>query len=405
MKVIAPNKITSNTVEVPTSKSIANRLLIMQALAGEGKIKNLSRADDTVVLQEMLTNLPDTLNVGHAGTAFRFLTAFLAITNGSWILTGSDRMKKRPIFPLVDALQQLGADIEYLESEGFPPLKINGKSLNGGEVTVDSSMSSQFISALMMIGPKLKNGLSMNTSGKTVSVSYIEMTKKLMQQCGAKLNSIAGKIEIQHSNYDFGTIEVEKDWSSISFWYEMVLIGKIEHLLINEVVEDSIQGDAYVQELFKPFGIESKFDSEGLHLRYNTPVTELPAKIDLNSTPDLTQPFIVAMAAIGHEIEITGIQHLRHKETDRAEALKIELAKFGAELLVSNSSLTLKKGTTHNSKIAIKTYQDHRMAMAFAPLAWMYDGIEIENPEVVAKSYPDFWIQLEKLGFIFTTVS
>ena len=404
MKVIVPNIIKNNSVEVPTSKSIANRLLIIQALASEGNIKKLSRADDTAVLQEMLVNLPATLDVGHAGTAFRFLTAFLVITNGSWVLTGSNRMKKRLIYPLVDALRQLGADIQYLESEGFPPLKINGKSLNGGDVMVDSSMSSQFISALMMIGPKLKNGLSINTPGKTVSVSYIEMTRKLMEQCGAKLNGIVGNIEIKHTNYNFGTIEVEKDWSAIAFWYEVVLIGEIEHLLINKVVEDSIQGDAYVQELFKPFGIESKFDSEGLHLRYNTPVTELPTKIDLNSTPDLTQPFIVAMAAIGHEIEITGIQHLRHKETDRAEALKIELAKFGAELLVSNSSLTLKKGTTHNSKIAIKTYQDHRMAMAFAPLALMYGEIEIENPEVVAKSYPDFWIQLEKLGFTFTKV-
>jgi 3-phosphoshikimate 1-carboxyvinyltransferase len=353
----------------------------------------------------MLSTLPEIMDVGHAGTAFRFLTAFLAITNGSWVLTGSDRMKKRPIYPLVDALQQLGADIEYLESEGFPPLKINGKSLNGGEVTVDSSMSSQFMSALMMIGPKLKSGLTINTPGNIVSVSYIEMTKKLLRQSGAKLRSAELKIEIQNTNYDFGTIEVEKDWSAISFWYEIVLIQEIEHLLIRNVSENSIQGDAYVQELFKPFGIESKFDLEGLHLSYTSPATELPTKIDLNSMPDLTQPFIVAMAAIGHEIEITGIQHLRHKETDRAEALKTELAKFGAELLVSNSSLTLKKGITQNSQIAVKTYQDHRMAMAFAPLTLMYNGIEIENPEVVAKSYPDFWVQLEKLGFKFTMVS
>ena len=401
MKVIAPNKIKNNSIEVPTSKSIANRLLIIQALAKTGEIKNLSTANDTVILHKMLRTLPMIMDVGHAGTAFRFLTSFLSITNGAWVLTGSDRMKKRPISPLVDALRYLGADIEYTESEGFPPLKINGKPLNGGTVTIDSSLSSQFISALMMIGPKLKNGLKISIKGEQVSVSYIEMTKKLMQQCGAKMAISNGGVEIKNSDYDFGVIAVERDWSAISFWYEMVLIGEIAHVLISDVVENSIQGDAFVQDLFLPFGVHSRFDSEGLHLSYESPLADLPSKINLNSTPDLTQPFIVAMAAIGHEIEITGVQHLKHKETDRAEALKIELAKFGAELAVSDASLTLKKGTIHKPKTAIKTYQDHRMAMAFTPLSLIYREIEIENPEVVTKSYPDFWTQCKKLGFEF----
>ena len=401
MKLVAPIIVSESSVLVPTSKSIANRLLIIQALAKTGEIKNLSTANDTVILHKMLRTLPMIMDVGHAGTAFRFLTAFLSITNGAWVLTGSDRMKKRPISPLVDALRYLGADIEYTESEGFPPLKINGKPLNGGAVTIDSSLSSQFISALMMIGPKLKNGLKISIKGEQVSVSYIEMTKKLMQQCGAKMAISNGGVEIENSDYDFGVIAVERDWSAISFWYEMVLIGEIAHVLISDVVENSIQGDAFVQDLFLPFGVHSRFDSEGLHLSYESPLADLPSKINLNSTPDLTQPFIVAMAAIGHEIEITGVQHLKHKETDRAEALKIELAKFGAELAVSDASLTLKKGTIHKPKTAIKTYQDHRMAMAFTPLSLIYGEIEIENPEVVTKSYPDFWTQCEKLGFEF----
>lgn len=399
MKLIAPNTVLDSQIEVPSSKSISNRLLIIQALAKSGNVTGISTAQDTVILNLLLNEMPKIMDVGHAGTAFRFLTAYLSVTPGTYLLTGSDRMKNRPIRPLVDALKSLGADIQYVENEGFPPLKIRGTSITKSKVAIDASMSSQFVSALMMIGPYLKKGLTLNLEGDLVSTSYIEMTRSLMQDCGVNVLYENKKIEISTSSYCFETFPVEKDWSSISFWFEMVLIGKWKRLLIKDVNENSIQGDAFVKELFGYFGVKSSFDKDGLWLKYEKPNDKLPTRIDLKNTPDLTQPFIVAMAAIGHSITVTGIQHLKFKETDRALALQTELQKFGVVLKVNDSNLILKTGIDASSTVRIKTYQDHRMAMAFAPLALVLDGIQIENPEVVEKSYPDYWNQLQNLGF------
>ena len=387
-------------VTLPASKSISNRLLIIQALSAEGKITNLSDAEDTVVLQKLLREMPSVFDVGHAGTAFRFLTAFLSITKGEYILTGSDRMKQRPIAPLVDALRVLGANIQYLEQEGFPPLQIVGQELVGGTVEIESSTSSQFISALMLIAPNLKNGLEIVLAGDVVSKPYIEMTASLMKRCNARIDFTGNRIIMPPSNYIFSPIEVEYDWSAAGFWYELVAISKTPHLLLSGLKPESIQGDSRVVKLFELFGVQSNFDSAGLHLSYSSTEKKSPRLLDFKETPDLVQPFFAMIAAKNFPMVLTGTRNLQFKETDRLQAMKNELKKFGAEIDIATDSVLLLKGmgVGLNTSITIKTYNDHRMAMAFAPLA-LLANLEIENPEVVEKSYPNYWIEMEKLGF------
>ncbi len=404
MRLSAPNSINEAAVEVPSSKSISNRLLIIKALSdsGLGEITNLSRAQDTIVLAQLLTEMPAVFDVGHAGTAFRFLTGYLAITKGEHILTGSDRMKLRPISLLVDALKTLGAEIQYLEKEGFPPLKINGKELIGGQIEIDSSVSSQFISALMLIAPKLKNGLEIKLTGSKVSVPYLKMTAELMHNCGANVGFKGDVISITKSDYYFDSMEVEYDWSAVSFWYELVVIAQLPYLHIANVKQISIQGDKRVIELFSSFGVASTFDETGLHLRYSKPKEiNCPRILDFKETPDLVQPFLAMAAVIGFTIVISGTHNLQFKETNRAQAMKNELSKFGVLLDVSDDSILMMQGLKENfhTLVNIETYQDHRMAMALAPLALISGELDIENPEVVEKSYPDYWHQLQKLGF------
>ena len=404
MRLIAPNTIQETTVEIPASKSISNRLLIIQALSefGVGEISNLSRAQDTIVLDQLLTEMPSQFDVGHAGTAFRFLTSYLAITKGEHILTGSDRMKQRPISPLVNALRSLGAEIQYLEEEGFPPLKIKGKELVGGQVEIDSSISSQFITSLMLIAPKLIRGLEIKLKGNQVSIPYLKMTAELMRQCGALVEFMDNVISISKSDYEFDSFEVEYDWSAASFWYELVVIGQIPHLHIANVKQESIQGDKRAIELFQPFGVESIFDETGLHLRYSKP-KEINCRriLDFKETPDLVQPFLTMTAAVGFTIVISGTHNLQFKETNRALAMKNELSKFGIVIDVADDSILMMQGVgkDFHSRVIIKTYQDHRMAMAVAPMVLISGELEIENPEVVDKSYPDYWKQLQNLGF------
>jgi len=400
MIIKAPNKILDVPVTLPASKSISNRLLIIQALSQSGEITNLSEAEDTVVLQKLLCEMPSTFDVGHAGTAYRFLTAFLSISKGEHILTGSERMKERPISPLVEALRDLGANIEYLEKEGFPPLKIVGQDLIGGKVEIESSTSSQFISALMLIAPKLKNGLEIRLKGDVVSKPYLEMTVALMRSCNAKVDFTGNTIKILSAKYSFVNIEVEYDWSAAGFWYELVVIAKIPHLLLSGVKPKSIQGDSRVMELFKMFGVQSKFDNAGLHLSYSSTEIESARLLDFKETPDLVQPFLAMIAAKNFNMVLSGTRNLQFKETDRLQAMKNELKKFGAEIDIAEDSVLLLKGIDAELKesISIKTYQDHRMAMAFAPLAILRD-LELESPEVVEKSYPTFWKEWSKIGF------
>ena len=400
MKICAPEQIKAVVVEVPTSKSIANRLLIIKALAGSGEIIDLSKAKDTKVLDVLLSKMPSVLDVGHAGTAFRFLTAYLAIQKGTFTLTGSNRMKQRPIGILVDALTKLGANITYLENEGFPPLKIIGAPLKGREVTVNSEVSSQFISALMLIAPYLENGLKINLQGKQVSQPYLDMTASLMTKCGVDVLMDKKSIYISKSSYKLQSIKVEKDWSAIAFWYEMVCLGRLSSLQIKGVQEKSIQGDKAVIELFKNLGVETIFNDGNLCLSYKQSlVSNHFSSIDFTDFPDLTQPYVVALSYLETSQKITGISTLKNKETNRGAALKQELAKFGGDVLVSDDEIKMISKINQNSKLPIKTYQDHRMAMAFAPLAFVFGEIDIENPSVVEKSYPEYWNQLQNIGF------
>ena len=402
MRLTAPHTLIDAPIALPASKSISNRLLILQALSSQGDLIGLSKAADTVTLQKLLTEMPAVMDVGHAGTAFRFLTAFLSIQEGEFVLTGSERMKNRPIEILVEALRGLGAEIQYLEKVGFPPLKIIGKPLIGGEINMESNVSSQFISALMMIAPYMKNGLNINLIGEVVSQPYIEMTRSIMQSCGVDLNYKNNQIIIAYGRYRFNSITVEKDWSAASFWYELVSIGKVPHLLVSDITENSIQGDSRVVQLFKSFGVNSHFDEFGLHLSYDTELkNECLRLLDFSDTPDLVQPFLTTIAAKNYSMVLTGVHNLQFKETDRLQAMKNELRKLNSHIDIQSDSVLMMKGLDNNvsEPINISTYQDHRMAMSFAPLAFVYGSIGIENPEVVHKSYPDYWAQLEKLGF------
>lgn len=400
MKVIAPKQIPEAIIELPASKSISNRLLIIQAISGEGEITGLSEADDTKVLQGVLRSEQEVLDVGHAGTAYRFLTAFYAISTKEVILTGSDRMKKRPIGPLVEALKALGADISYLEEEGFPPLKIKGKKLEGGTVKLPGFISSQFVSALMLVAPTMSKDLSIEVEGYMVSKPYIDMTAALMENCGVKVQVTSQKVNVATGQYQVGKKMVEKDWSAASFWYQTALLGKLKKLELKELTAQSIQGDAYVKDIFEKFGVRSNFSEDGVTLEFEDVKGLTTKDFDFTHVPDLTQPFVVSMAGINNPINVTGIDHLKIKETDRLTALKSELGKLGSQVEVFDNGLHLKSGIIEDSfGGSIRTYEDHRMAMSFAPLSLVLGEIEIENPDVVSKSYPDYWQQLVKLGF------
>lgn len=402
MKIVAPEILTSAVVEVPTSKSIANRLLIIQALAGAGEIIGLSEAKDTQILKNALDGLARNLNVGHAGTTFRFLTAFLAIQKGEFVLTGSERMLERPIGILVEALRELGAKIKYEAKAGYPPLKIIGGDLHGGEISVNAHISSQFITSLMLIGPYLKSGLVINLIGEMVSLPYVTMTYNLMQYFGIEVRMVSNQIIVGEGKYSSETIQVEKDWSSIAFWYEWVAIGKISKLLISDVREESIQGDISVMAIFEKLGVMSHFDPMGLHLSYSKALVSRKKVIfDLMQSPDLAQPVIVTLVALIIPAKITGLSTLKNKETNRGEALKLELAKFGVVLRVEEDYIEyLGDSELKVPQKNIDTYNDHRMAMAFAPLVLRVNKLEIDNPEVVDKSYPEYWKEVRKLGMM-----
>lgn len=400
MKLFAPDIKSNVALEVPTSKSIANRLLIIQALSQAGEIIGLSEAKDTQILKSALKTKNSIIDVGHAGTSFRFLTAFLSIQEGTFILTGSYRMKQRPIGILVNALRELGADIMYLERDGFPPLQISGSPLSSKEITVNANISSQFITALMLIGPYLPSGLEIELRGEMVSLPYLQMTANLMQKCGIEAIIQENHISIPSGKYAFNSMEVEKDWSAIAFWYEWVAINQTEHLLVKDVKSESIQGDRAVAGLFEKLGVQSQFDAEGLHLSYH-PVQKQKdfLEFDLNNTPDLAQPLIVTLAFLKQRAKVKGISTLKNKETDRGWALKQELLKFGIEIEVHDDLITVPGNQSLQKPTKpIHTYQDHRMAMAFAPLVGKFNQLEIENPDVVEKSYPFYWDAIVQLG-------
>ncbi|MCK4747453.1 MAG: 3-phosphoshikimate 1-carboxyvinyltransferase, partial [Bacteroidales bacterium] len=356
-------------VILPSSKSVSNRMLILDSLAEKrGILTNLSESDDTRVLEEALKSKEGIIDIGHAGTAMRFLTAYLSIRPGKYILTGSERMKQRPIAKLVGALNELGAGIEYLENPGYPPLSIRGKHIDGGEIRVDSSISSQYISALMMIGPALKNGLAIHLENEVVSSSYIHLTKNLMLDLGIPVSIGGTKIEIPFQSFKGIDMYIEGDWSAASYWYALAALSERAELEVKGLQRDSYQGDSVLPELFLALGVETIYRHDGVLLR-KTPGSTDKFEFDFSDNPDLVQTFVVVCALRDIPFYLTGTRTLKIKETDRIFALQTEMKKMGF-LLESDPGgewLSWDGGKTTDSleAIQIETYQDHRMAMAF----------------------------------------
>lgn len=402
--VIAPTRINGEVI-LPASKSISNRALAINMLAGNAKVPvNLSDCDDTKVMLQWLNNSPSTIDIGAAGTAMRFSTALLAVTEGSHIITGSERMKKRPIGILVDALRQLGAHIEYVENDGFPPLRIVGNpSLEGGVISLPGNVSSQYISAMLMIGPTLKKGLTLQLTGDIISRPYINMTIAIMRSFGADVQFTTDNIIVVKSGkYNKCDYIVENDWSAASYWYEIVALANNPDATISlpNLYRDSLQGDCKGAELFRQLGVETQYTSTGVILR-KIPVSVTRLEYDFVEMPDLAQTFVVTSCILGIPFHFTGLQSLKIKETDRINALKAEMKKLGYVLEDRNDSELLWQGELCKSdgNFAIDTYEDHRMAMAFAPASMKMDCININDPHVVTKSYPHYWEDLKKVGF------
>lgn len=396
-------------IKITGSKSETNRLLLLQALFPNITIENISNSDDSEVMQMALSKdlssraQSGKIDIHHAGTAMRFLTAFFAIQeNRTVTLTGSPRMKERPIKILVDALRQLGAKIEYVENEGFPPIKITGQRLTKSNVSLPASVSSQYISALLLIASKLENGIELKLEGQITSVPYIKMTLALLNEIGVETSFEGNTITVKPKNQDLKpqTLTVESDWSSASYFYSIVALSKEgTTITLSNYKENSLQGDSALAEIYKNFGVETVFNSNKSITISKINTQNLQSAIcNLNSSPDIAQTIVVTCLGLGIGCHLTGLHTLKIKETDRLEALKVELTKLGANISVTNESLTLKPSNGINSNVKIATYNDHRMAMAFAPLA-LNVPIIIENAEVVSKSFPDFWNDLKSLGF------
>ena len=421
MKILIRNSqiVTHNSqLSITGSKSETNRLLLLQALYPNISLENTSNSDDSEVMISIIQNfqLPTSnfqlFDVHHAGTAMRFLTAFFAIQEGKEVvLTGSSRMKERPIKILVETLQQLGAEITYEEKEGFPPIKIKGKKLTQNKVSLPANVSSQYISALLLIAPKLENGLELTLEGEITSIPYIKMTLALLNEIGAETSFENNKIKVCHAELvSASKLTIESDWSSASYFYSIVALSEIgTEITLSSYKQNSLQGDSILPEIYKDFGVETIFNNNN-----SITITKLnnfkleTLNLKLNNSPDIAQTIAVTCFGLGIECHLTGLHTLKIKETDRLEALKTELSKLGAIISVTNDSLTLEPNSFFETKNSpplegcpsggVATYQDHRMAMAFAPLA-IKTSLIIEDAEVVSKSYPTFWEDLKSIGF------
>ena len=397
----APPVSLSGRIALPASKSISNRLLIIRALTGNSfSVSHLSDSDDTRSLIEALGSEADTIDVGHAGTTMRFLAAFFAAVGRDVVLTGSERMKQRPIGPLVDALNGLGARITYLEKEGFPPIRMGRSSLSGTRVVVTAAVSSQFISALLLSAPALPQGLEIVREGKEVSSSYIEMTLRLMAQFGVEAQVRGASVYVPRSHYRGADCVVESDWSGASYWYALAALLPVNDLFLEGLQKESVQGDARVAEWFGLLGVESLYEPEGVRLRKTERCCTL-FEMDLLNQPDLIQTFVVTLCMMEIPFRISGAETLRIKETDRIAALQREMTKLGYSIENPLPGLLVWDGvrTQPVNQPAIETYHDHRMAMAFAPAAVRFRGLIIRDAGVVSKSYPLFWDHLRAVGF------
>lgn len=382
------------------SKSESNRCLLLKALFNDITIENLSNSDDTELMKNALSSNHSLIDIHHAGTAMRFLTAYFATQNGrKIILTGSSRMKERPIRILVDALRNLGAKIEYSENEGFPPLKIQGQEFLKSEVFLKANVSSQYISALLLIAPALKNGLNLHLDGKITSIPYIEMTLALLNEVGIKTSFESNKIKVfPYERHNSKTLIVESDWSSASYFYSIVSLSSVgTKINISSYKENSLQGDAILSEIYNNLGVSSKFNNSVLTIEKVSDDLPKSLDLDLSNTPDIAQTIAVSCLGLQINCNLTGLHTLKIKETDRLLALKNEIKKLGTNIEISNNSLEINSPKPLLKNVEIKTYNDHRMAMSFAPLMLRTD-IYINDANVVSKSYPNFWNDLEKLG-------
>ncbi len=401
--ISGPVKPIQETICIPSSKSISNRMLIIRALSKQFlELKNLSDSDDTYVLKNALEKNEAVKDVGHAGTAMRFLTAYLAAIPGEFFLTGSPRMKQRPIGSLVTALRQLGAQIAYSENEGCPPLQIGGGVLKGGSIEIEAGISSQFISALMMIGPVLEGGLKLTLKGEVVSASYIEMTLSLMKQNGIDASFDGKQIIVPKQAYKLKGLSIESDWSGASYWYQIAALLPGSSIKLPYLRPQSLQGDAVLVDIFETLGVKSQFRKDGVFLNSQSIIKPESFEYDFTGCPDLVQTCAVTFCSMGIPFRFSGTRTLRVKETDRIAALESELKKFGFLLSSEESGSWIGWDGSQCEPLSdplVQTFHDHRMAMAFAPLAIGYGQIAIEDPGVVTKSYPAYWDDLLKAGF------
>lgn len=394
-----PTGILKGRVQLPASKSEANRALLIAALAGgKSELQNLSEANDTQLLQKLLKSDSETIDAEDAGTVMRFLTAYYAVTGQQKILTGTDRMCQRPIKVLVDALRELGAGIDYLGEEGYPPLKTGGFRGSGKKhLAVRSDISSQYISALIMVAPLLPDGMELELEGKISSRPYIEMTLALMKHFGVAASFEGNTITVPHQKYQPTTFAVESDWSAASYWYSMAALAKEADVMLLGLREDSHQGDKAIVDIMRRLGVYTEYKPEGV--RITKKHGEKRLGYDFSNCPDLAQTIVALCATLGTNLEMTGVESLRIKETDRIQALQIEVLGMGSSLEeITPGVFQMKPSLFQRPELCFRTYQDHRMAMAFAPVA-LLQPIQIQDPDVVRKSYPRFWDDLGQMGF------
>lgn len=408
----APDKIDA-AVRLPASKSISNRALVMNALAGSKVMPdNLSDCDDTRVILDALRRMPETIDIGAAGTAMRFMTAYLAVTPGSHTLTGTERMKHRPIRALVDALRYIGADIAYEGEDGYPPLRINGRRLEGGRLEIPGDISSQYISALLMVGPVLERGLELRLTGEIISRPYIDLTLCMMRGFGADAEwTDVDTISVRPVPYGPRPFFIENDWSAASYWYETLVLARDgeSEVRLDGLTDGSRQGDSAVKYLFSMLGVRTVFKTRERGVPTTVTlkrVEPVPPRLDYDfvNQPDMVQTFVVCCALAGVPFRFTGLASLKIKETDRVEALKTEMRKLGYVVRETAAGELSWDGERcqQADDLVINTYEDHRMAMAFAPAAMVFPGLKIDEPQVVSKSYPHFWDELRRAGFTIT---
>ena len=400
IKIAHPNGHCEGSINITGSKSETNRLLLLQALFNGFELKNTSNSDDSKVMQKALQTSSDSIDIHHAGTAMRFLTAYFSHIQGrSVVLTGSSRMQERPIQILVDALRDIGASISYEKEEGFPPLKIHGKKLAGGKVELPADVSSQYISALLLLGPVLEQGLELHLVGKITSIPYINMTLSLLNSLGVS-TSFEGQLICVSPMKEIkkDTQIVESDWSSASYFFSIAALSETAEIHLTSFRKESLQGDSVLRSIYDNLNVSSHFEGDTLILKKENKPLPTSLKLDLSKAPDIAQTIAVSCYGLGIGCDLVGLHTLKIKETDRLEALNTELSKLGATIKVTENSLHLSPGINFKENCSIPTYNDHRMAMAFAPLA-LKIPLQIEASDVVSKSYPDFWKDMKKLNF------